>query len=170
MHRQSQRFRRKRYEPPKRAEGCNTASFIVGKKYRGPTTFYAGYALAPLEAVRAGKEDSVEELKLCAPWTPAATLGLPTKEILLTDLPAKDLIHVGTIRRGQNKAACRFLMNTDPASYVLLYTGKGNDDLKFSELGAISGSHESVSDVDDEFDNYFTLDDDDEVTCPTARI
>ena len=61
-------------------------------------------------------------------------------------------------------------MNTDTASYVLLYTGKGNGDLKFSELGAISGSHESVSDVDDEFDNYFTLDDDDEPTCPTARI
>ncbi|KAJ5405251.1 hypothetical protein N7465_006535 [Penicillium sp. CMV-2018d] len=84
----------------------NTASYLVGRKYRlSATEFYLGAALAPPEAVQASLEDSQIQLTL------RAFDSTTYPKVDRTNGPV-DLIHVATISRGQNKIPCRFIMNT----------------------------------------------------------
>jgi hypothetical protein len=55
-----------------------------------------------------------------------------------------DLIHVGTISRGQNKVPCQFYMNTKPTAYALVYQSKRKKDLAYARLFELTGFHERV--------------------------
>ncbi|CAI7594711.1 unnamed protein product [Penicillium glandicola] len=111
----------------------NPASYLVGRKYRSSISeFYVGVALAPPEAVRSSQEDSLTQLTLRA----FDSANYPHPEL--------DLIHVATISRGQNKVACRFIMKTNPAAYVLVYQTKEKEDLAFTRLQDLRGFHERI--------------------------
>jgi hypothetical protein len=55
-----------------------------------------------------------------------------------------DLIHVGTMARGQNKVSCWFLMNDDPTSYALVYQSPHKHDLAGACLFDLPNYHERI--------------------------
>lgn len=140
----------------------NTASYLVGRKYRLSTSeFYLGAALAPPEAVQESLEDSLTQLTLRA----LDTITYPRTD--RTNGPV-DLIHIATISRGQNKIPCRFIMNTDPTSYALVYQSKAKKDLAYARLLDLDDFHERVCDPKDDFPHSaFSLD---EVYEPAWQI
>jgi hypothetical protein len=115
----------------------NTASYLVGTKYRSSVTeFHLGSAVAPPEAVTASRADSLTQLTLRtydSKFYPDAGKDGPL-----------DLIHVGTLTRGQNKIACRFFMKQDPASYALVYVSKLKKDLAAAHLADLPLYHERI--------------------------
>ncbi|CRL26040.1 unnamed protein product [Penicillium camemberti] len=62
-----------------------------------------------------------------------------------------DLIHVATIKRGQNKVPCRFVMNTNPTAYALVYRTKEKKDLSYCRLQDLQGFSERVCDETHDF-------------------
>ncbi|KAG0152674.1 hypothetical protein PDIDSM_2479 [Penicillium digitatum] len=132
----------------------NPASHLVGRKYRSSTSeFFIGVALAPADAVRAALEDSLPQLTLRA----FDSLTYPSPD--RTNGPI-DLIHVGTISRGQNKIACRFIMNKDPTFYVLVYKTIAKKDLTYTRLHDLNGFHEDICDSALNFSPRSYIDDD----------
>jgi hypothetical protein len=106
--------------------------------------FNLGYALAPPAAVDAAREDSLTQLTVrtydSAAYPHVERTGGPL-----------DLIHVGTIARGQNKVSCRFLMNTDPTSYALVYQSRRKHDLAGAYLFDLPNYHERICPVTHDF-------------------
>ncbi|KGO56598.1 hypothetical protein PEX1_086500 [Penicillium expansum] len=58
---------------------------------------------------------------------------------------------MATISRGQNKVACRFVMNDNPTAYALVYQTKAKKDLAYARLQDLKGFYERVCDVTDDF-------------------
>lgn len=62
-----------------------------------------------------------------------------------------DLIHVATIRRGQNKVACRFIINSNAIAYALVYQTKAKKDLAYARLQDLEGFYKYVCDLTNDF-------------------
>lgn len=107
----------------------------MGTKYRGPSTFYVGYTLAPPEVVAASKEDSLKDLVLRIDNTENYPQG---------DCPLD--FRYPRIQRGQNKIACHYSMVTEPENYALVYRNKAKTGLAYCKLGDIPCFHERVCD------------------------
>ncbi|OKP07389.1 hypothetical protein PENSUB_5978 [Penicillium subrubescens] len=122
----------------------NTATYLVGTKYRSSVTeFHLGGAVAPPDAVAASRMDTLTQLTLRAfdsKFYPDAGQDGPV-----------DLIHIGTLSRGQNKIACRFVMRSDPASYTLVYTSKLKKGLGSAFLFDLPNYHERICSPSDDF-------------------
>ncbi|KAG0156312.1 hypothetical protein PDIDSM_3489 [Penicillium digitatum] len=59
--------------------------------------------------------------------------------------------HVATISRGQNKVACRFIMNNNPTAYALIYQTKAKKDLAYARLQDLDGFRERICDTANDF-------------------
>ncbi|CRL24838.1 unnamed protein product [Penicillium camemberti] len=120
-------------------------SYLVGRKYRSSVSeFFIGAALAPPDAVQASLEDSLTRLTLRA----FDSDDYPNPD--RTGGPI-DLIHVATIKRGQNKVPCRFTMNKNPTAYALVYQSKDKKDLACSRLQDLAGFTERVCPTSHDF-------------------
>ncbi|QQK48378.1 reverse transcriptase [Penicillium digitatum] len=62
-----------------------------------------------------------------------------------------DLVHVATISRGQNKVACRSIMNNNPTAYALIYQTKAKKDLAYARLQDLDGFRERICDTANDF-------------------